>query len=157
VFIDYQNAYRGAREAFGESAARHIVGQFDPLKTARQIFQRHPSYAGARLRRLDRVQTYRGMASSADSPERYASARSQVNCCRRVATTDAPRLDVHTRPLDYRTGKPRENGIDVLLASDLAFGAAVPEPVQIREGKSLAEVVDRVADVEDQTSVVAAV
>lgn len=124
VFIDYQNAYRGAREAFGESDAHHIVGQFNPLKLARLIQKRHPSYPGARLRRLVRVQIYRGMPSSTKSPIGYASARKQVNRWRSAASTDAPRLDVHTRPLDYRTGKPREKGIDVLLALDLAFGAA---------------------------------
>ena len=35
VFIDYQNAYRGAREAFGESDAHHIVGQFEVYLTLR--------------------------------------------------------------------------------------------------------------------------
>ena len=33
LFIDYQNAYRGARQAFGEDDDHHVVGQFDPLSS----------------------------------------------------------------------------------------------------------------------------
>lgn len=124
VFIDYQNAYRGARQAFGESDDHHVVGQFDPLKLAKLIQKRHPSYPGALLRQLVRVQIYRGMPSSTKSPEGYASARKQVSRWSRAGSPDGLRLDVRTRPLDYRTGQPREKGIDVLLALDLAFGAA---------------------------------
>ena len=36
-------------------------------------------------------------------------------------------MTVRTWPLDYRTGRPREKGIDVLLAFALAFGAANAE------------------------------
>ena len=124
LFIDYQNAYRGARQAFGEDGDHHVVGQFDPLKLAKLIEQRHPSYPGARLRKLVQVQIYRGMPSSTKSPKGYAAARKQVSRWRSAASTSEPRLEVCTRPLDYRTGTPREKGIDVVLALDLAFGAA---------------------------------
>ena len=124
VFIDYQNAYRGARQAFGEADDHYVVGQFDPFKLAKLIAQRHPSYAGARLRKLAQVWIYRGMPSSTKSPEGYAAARKQVSRWRRASSTGGPRLEVCTRQLDYRTGQPREKGIDVVLALDLAFGAA---------------------------------
>ena len=124
VFIDYQNAYRGARQAFGREDDHYVVGQFDPLKLAKLIEQRHPSYPGASLRKLVQVSIYRGMPSSTRSPEGYAAARRQVSCWGSSTSTGGPRLEVCTRQLDYRTGKPREKGIDVVLALDLAFGAA---------------------------------
>lgn len=124
VFIDYQNAYRGARQAFGREDDHYIVGQFDPLKLAKLIAQRHPSYRGATLRRLVQVRIYRGMPSSTKSSEGYAAARKQVSRWRSASSTGGLRLEVCTRQLDYRTGKPREKGIDVVLALDLAFGAA---------------------------------
>ena len=124
VFIDYQNAYRGARQAFGEGDDHYVVGQFDPLKLARLIEQRHPSYPGARLRKLVQVRTYRGMPSSTNSPEGYAAARRQVSRWRRSGGASGLSAEVCTRQLDYRTGQAREKGIDVLLALDLAFGAA---------------------------------
>ena len=127
VFVDYQNAYRGARQAFSDGDDHYVIGQFDPLKLARLIQQRHPSYPGARLRKLVQVWIYRGMPSSTKSPEGYAAARKQVSRWRRAECGGGPRLEVCTRQLDYRTGKPREKGIDVVLALDLAFGAANDE------------------------------
>ena len=125
VFIDYQNAYRGARQAFGVGDHdHHVVGQFDPMKLAKLIETLHPRYSGARLRKLVQVLIYRGMPGSSQSPDGYAAARKQVNRWRRAGSTDGPRLEVCTRPLDYRTGRPREKGIDVVLALDLAFDAA---------------------------------
>lgn len=123
VFIDYQNAYRGARQAFGGDDDHYIVGQFDPLKLARVIEQRQPNYPGARPRKLVQVWTYRGLPSSTRDPKGYAAARRQANRWRTAAAAGC-RVEVCARPLDYRTGLPREKGIDVVLALDLAFGAA---------------------------------
>lgn len=123
VFIDYQNAYRGARQAFGVDDDHYVVGQFDPYKLAKLIGARHPNYPGAKLRRLVQVQMYSGMPSSTKNPKGYAAARKQINRWR-ASGASKPRLEVCTRPLDYRTGRPREKGIDVMLALDLAFGAA---------------------------------
>lgn len=75
------------------------------------------AYPGARLRKLAQVWIYRGMPSSTKSPEGYAAARKQVSRWRRAESGGEPRLQVCTRQLDYRTGKPREKGIDVLLAA----------------------------------------
>ena len=125
VFIDYQNAYRGARQALGATDTdNHVVGQFDPIQLARLIASRHPNYKGSRLRKLVHVGIYRGMPSSSQSPTGYSAARKQCARWQRSVGTDQPRVEVCTRPLDYRTGKPREKGIDVVLALDLAFGAA---------------------------------
>lgn len=126
LFIDYQNAYRGAREAFGEEHDHHVVGQFDPMRLAKLIQTGQPRYPGARPRKLVSVDIYRGMPSSGKDRNGYASARRQVSRWNSLAA-NGTRLDVHTRTLDYRMGKPREKGIDVLLALDLAFGAAAKD------------------------------
>ena len=128
VFIDYQNAYMGARQAFGVGQGDpHVVGQFDPLELARLIARRHPNHAGAKLRQLVRVSIYRGLPDASKSPTGYAAARRQVARWQSYGAGSGVRLDVRTRPLDYRLGKPREKGVDVLLALDLAFGAASSE------------------------------
>ena len=125
VFIDYQNAYMGARQALGVGPEDpHMVGQFDPLKLARLIAQRHPSYKGANLRQLAQVSIYRGLPGSGNDPVGYGATRKQVSQWRSSSTGGSPRLDIHLRPLDYSLERPREKGIDVLLALDLAFGAA---------------------------------
>lgn len=125
VFIDYQNAYRGARQAFGTNDDDpHVVGQFDPLKLSKLIAARHPSYPGAKLRRLVQAWVYRGMPSSSKSSVGYGAARRQVNRWQNMSSGGEFQLRVCTRPLDYRTGHPREKGIDVQIALDLAFGAA---------------------------------
>lgn len=125
VFIDYQNAYRGARQAFGvNNAGPGVVGQFDPLKLSELIAARRPSYPGAKLRRLAQAWVYRGMPGSFQSSVGYRAARRQVSRWLSASSGDGLQLKVRTRPLDYRTGRPREKGIDVLLALDLAFGAA---------------------------------
>ena len=125
VFIDYQNAYMGARQAFGTGPDDpHVVGQFNPLELARLVVRRQPNYSGAKLRRLSQVSIYRGLPGASQNPTGYAAARRQVARWQSYGSGGGHRLEVQTRPLDYRLGKPREKGIDVLLALDLAFGAA---------------------------------
>ena len=125
VFIDYQNAYCGARQAFGVNGSdHHVVGQFDPIKLSRLIAARQPNYPGATLRRLVQAWVYRGMPSSTKSPTGHRAAYRQVSRWRSVSSDSGLQMKICTRPLDYRTGRPREKGIDVQLALDLAFGAA---------------------------------
>lgn len=125
VFIDHQNVYRGARDALGATDNdHHVVGQYDPFRLANLITERHPSYKGASLRRLVQVNIYSGLPGSHQNPKGYAAARKQFSRWGRAGGKNGPKIEVCTRPLDYRTGRPREKGIDVLLALDLAFGAA---------------------------------
>ena len=101
----------------------YVVGQFDPYKLAKLIGARHPSYSGAKLRKLVQVQVYSGIPSPTKNPRGHSAAKKQISRWR-ASGAHKPRLEVCTRPLDYRTGRPREKGIDVMLALDLAFGAA---------------------------------
>lgn len=121
VFIDYQNCYKGARR--GQRAVDgddHTIGQVDPLKMGKLIAARHPSYPGAKLRKLETVRVYRGVPSNNHDPVGYAAARKEISRWLK----HRPLLHTTTRTLAYRNGKASEKGIDVLLALDLAFGAA---------------------------------
>jgi len=126
LFIDYQNAYKGARTALGVGDEdSHIHGQFDPVELARLLARRQPSYHGARLRQITQVSIYRGLPGASHDSVGYGATRRQIAKWRASCPTGTtPQLDIHLRPLDYSLGSPREKGIDVLLALDLAFGAA---------------------------------
>ncbi|MYI55867.1 MAG: NYN domain-containing protein [Acidimicrobiia bacterium] len=127
VFIDYQNSYMGAREAFGfTDSPSHVDGQFHPLALARLIAARHPSYSGAQLRRLAHVAIYRGLPSSERDPKGYGATRKQIAAWRRNFTAVSPgsvTSHIGCRPFSYQGGRAREKGIDVQIALDLAFGA----------------------------------
>ncbi len=115
----------GARQASGvEPGASHMAGQFDPLRLAWLIAQRHPNSGGTNPRQLVQVSIYRGLPSSSVDPVGYGAVRRQVARWRSSSADGGPQLDINLRPLDYSLGRPREKGIDVLLALDLAFGAA---------------------------------
>jgi len=60
VFLDYQNVYNGAREAFDLRGHPSRHGQIDPLKLAELIVARHPEEA-----HLAGVHLYRGRPDSA--------------------------------------------------------------------------------------------
>ena len=122
LFIDHQNAYKAALEAFGAEALSP-AGQFDPIKVARLIAQKHPSYVDSRLRTLAQVSVYSGVPSSNRNPIGNAAALSQFARWKTMAGDQGVNLHVETRPLDYRTGAPREKGIDVKLALDILKAA----------------------------------
>ena len=125
VFIDYQNAYRGARQGFGSGPSDpHVVGQFDPFKLAELIATRQPPDPNAKPRELVHVSVYRGLPGARQSPTGHKATQNQIARWNRTPIPPGLQAEVYTRPLDYRTGEPREKGIDVVLALDLAFGAA---------------------------------
>lgn len=110
VFIDWQNCYRSAREAFGFSGPG-IPGNVRPLPLARYLVGR--SAPGASLTRL---RIYTGRASQRRDPRTYAANRRQFQAW----SSSAPNtVEVIARTLDYSLGRPREKGVDVALAIDL--------------------------------------
>lgn len=113
VFIDYQNAYRGARAAFFDHEKDpHWCGQIDPLKLGELLSSR-----GNTPRELHEVRVYRGLPSAKSDPAGYAAARAQMS-----KWVLDPRVKVLTRPLRYRTVdgvlQVVEKGVDVQLAVD---------------------------------------
>ena len=115
--IDYQNAFHGARAAFGLQHEGHTAGQIDPLRLARHVTE--AGFAVDPTRTLVSVRVYRGEPSSKFPPG------GQAACQRQVAAWDASRLVTPVvRPLKYYAdGTVREKGIDVLIALDIAEGA----------------------------------
>lgn len=118
LFIDYQNVYKRAREAFGLDAEPHFVGQINPLKVGRLIAARSKEPA-----RLSSVHVYRGEPNGHHDPRAYAACRRQAEAWRRLD----PCVCVETRPLryprDFPTSPAREKGIDVKIAIDYVHAA----------------------------------
>ncbi|MGZ4669399.1 MAG: hypothetical protein ACXVX3_12835, partial [Blastococcus sp.] len=121
VFIDYQNAYRGARRAFHDHQIDpHFFGQFNPVGLAQVLI------AGANDdRELAGVRLYRGLPSATRDPKGNAAAQRQITIWRR-----SPLVTVVTHPIRYPEGwpeeslpgeSPQEKGIDVALALDFAI------------------------------------
>lgn len=113
LFIDYQNAYRRGRDAFGLANSAHVEGQVSPVRLGQRLVDRYPEGE----RQLTGVQVYRGIPSASRDPRAYATARRQMSAWARD-----PRVTVVPRPLQYPGNWPkereREKGIDVSLAVD---------------------------------------
>jgi len=120
VFLDYQNCYRGAREAFGMENLAHWEGQFDPVRLGNILALRQPGQPTGE-RKLCGVRLYRGQPSSSKDPKGYAANRRQTQ------TWEDRGCVVINRPLRYPGAWPRvregEKGIDVQLAIDFVTHA----------------------------------
>jgi hypothetical protein len=75
VFLDYQNVYNGAREAFELRDRPSRYGQIDPLLLAQLIVARHPEEG-----HLAAVRVYRGRPHSARQPKRAGRNRRPAEC-----------------------------------------------------------------------------
>jgi uncharacterized LabA/DUF88 family protein len=110
VFVDYQNMYRGAREAFGWTDESGHIGNFRPHSLGRALTR-------ADDRQLVGVRVYSGVPS----PQRDRRGHGIMQ--RRIATWvgDEPAIvQVFPRSLSYPPSEGREKGVDVELAIDLA-------------------------------------
>lgn len=111
VFVDYQNLYKGARDAFGYKAigrAGHY-GNFRPYSLGRVLVR-----GGNRT--LEQVRVYTGIPT----PQRDRKGNAIMQ--RRLATwvSDNPQVvEVFPRPLKYPPPEGREKGVDVELAIDV--------------------------------------
>jgi uncharacterized LabA/DUF88 family protein len=113
VFVDWQNCYRTARDAFG-FAGSGIDGQVYPYMLARALAKTRVTGQGEGV--LKCVRIYSGRASQKRDPKTYAANRRQFQ---RWESSSPGEVVVVTRTLDYTLGRPREKGIDVQLAIDL--------------------------------------
>lgn len=76
VFVDHQNVYMRAREAFADRSAEHVVGQIHPLRLGIVLTDR-----GRRIdptRQLEVVRVFRGEPSPKHSPGGQAACQRQV-------------------------------------------------------------------------------
>lgn len=119
VFIDWQNAYKAAREAFGLREHPNERGNFSPFRLARILAAGNGRGDAAHL---VRVEVHRGLPSSSRDPVGYGANRRQAAAwVREGGPVVVPRL----RPLRYpppyaRDRTPVEKGIDVQLALAVA-------------------------------------
>lgn len=120
VFLDWQNVYNHAREAFDGQHAEHMKGQVNPLDLALTLAERGPKGIE---RELTSVRIYRGTPDQRHDSKGYAACRRQTS-----AWTKDERVTLITRTLRYPNGyqhgltsrsQVREKGIDVCLALDL--------------------------------------
>lgn len=126
VFLDWQNVYRGAREAFCGYGAPHWEGQVHPMALGQVIAADSPFD-----RQLRQVRIYRGQPDATRDPRGYAANARQVAAWRK-----SPLVKVTMRTLRYPYGwpnshqpgeKPQEKGIDVALAIDFVSMAIAGE------------------------------
>jgi len=111
VFIDWQNTYKSAREAFGWWDYPNEYGNYSPLAAARLFTRGNGRLEGGRL---VRVNVHRGLPSQKFDKRGYAANRKQAAAW----MAEDPELVVpRLRPLRYsREEPPREKGVDVELA-----------------------------------------
>lgn len=119
LFIDYQNAYRGAREAFHRPGDPSRLGQLDPAKLGALLV------AQGHNRVLAEIRVYWGRPEGALDPVGYRANLRQTTAWESTGVT------VITRPLRYPRGWPEvpamEKGIDVALAVDFVAMALLGE------------------------------
>lgn len=115
VFIDWQNAYKTAREAFGLITMPNEHGNFSPYRLARLLAAGNER--GKSGGELVRVEIHRGRPSQRHDPTGYAANR------RQAAAWEAEKRGVvipKLRPLRYPRNYPAEpaveKGVDVQLA-----------------------------------------
>ena len=119
LFIDNQNTYKCAREAFHDpNAALSHYGQFKPLQLAQRIIGKDQPPGD---RELAKVRVYAGRPSQERDPQGYRASRRQIAAWERAGNLVFPRTLKY--PPGYPAEKPREKGVDVQLAIDFVAGA----------------------------------
>jgi NYN domain len=120
VFIDAQNVYKGARDAFGVRNAEgkiqelSIFGQIHPMKLGQLICHRPPP---GHTRSLTEVRVYTGRPDSTKDPKGYGANLAQCSAWEKAGVNVTWRTLRY--PRDWPTVKPEEKGIDVALAIDV--------------------------------------
>lgn len=115
VFLDWQNLYKGARDAFHDRQAPSRLGMVDPLRLARRLVE----LSSGRGRELAGVRVYRGQPDPTRDPMGYTANRRQQTAWERAGIT------VIQGPLRYPKAWPaekaQEKGVDVALAVDFVM------------------------------------
>jgi uncharacterized LabA/DUF88 family protein len=123
IFVDYQNVYRRARDAFHDHRTDPFwIGQVNPVSLGNLIVR----LSGESNRSLQQVRMYRGMPNASKDQTGYAAARRQIADWERsplVHVTSPP----FRYPADYPSTRPQEKGIDVQIAVDFVMMAVRDE------------------------------
>ncbi|MBI3097942.1 MAG: NYN domain-containing protein [Planctomycetes bacterium] len=123
LYIDYQNCYEGARNAFFDKIAPSVLGQFDPLKLGSLIAARlpQPRYAPQDPRTLIEVRVYIGRPDPRRQPKTHAAHMRQCARWEKAGIRVAPRMLRY--PRDWPKTRAQQKGVDVGLAIDFIAGA----------------------------------
>lgn len=109
LFIDWQNVYKSARDAFFLPQDSGVYGQINPIELGNLICLRKATENVT----LKQIRIYSGQPAVEDR-KTYAAHTKQFNRWRKE-----PQVNIITRPLRYPTNsKPQEKGVDVALAVD---------------------------------------
>lgn len=115
VYIDWQNAYKTAREAFGMQNMPNEHGNFSPYRLAQILAAGNGR--GVTGCELVRVEIHRGLPSQQHDQTGYAANRRQSAAWmaenRQIVI---PRLRTLRYPRGFPTERPVEKGVDVQLA-----------------------------------------
>jgi hypothetical protein len=114
VFVDWQNAYKTAREAFGLQDMPNERGNFSPLRLSKILAAGNDR---GKLGQLVCIEIFRGLPSSKHDPTGYAANRRQAAAWK---AEGGDLIAPHMRPLRYPRNFPEEpaveKGVDVQLA-----------------------------------------
>lgn len=125
LFIDAQNVYQDAREAFFQKNDHHINGQFDPAALGELICKRTPYGEDKQPRELKQVRVYTGSPDPRKDPKTSAAHTRQCTAWKKKG------IFLCTRPLRYPPGYPekpsQQKGVDVALAIDFVILAVEGE------------------------------
>lgn len=127
VFVDYQNLYHGAREAFGNPERDPpTMGHLRPQRLGLLLEQLGESVDSNR--ELCSVTVYRGQPGPKDHKNLRSAFDRQVAAWRSLPTIAVKTRPLRYRPVEWAHGRPsrwrgEEKGIDVQIALDIAIGA----------------------------------
>lgn len=113
VFIDWQNVYKTAREAFGMEDMPSEHGNFSPFKLARLLALGN---GRAKTGELVCVEIHRGLPSQKHDPTGYAANRRQAAAWRKESSLVVPKMRSLRYPFNFPAEQPVEKGVDVALA-----------------------------------------
>ena len=114
LFIDAQNAYRGARESFFRNDGPSVNGQFGPAKLGELIESR--GGPNGPVSALSDVWAYTGRPDTEKQPRTYAAHMKQ---CAKWQSDGVTVIHRQLRyPSDWPAQKAEEKGIDTALAVD---------------------------------------
>ena len=155
VFIDWQNAYKSARAAFGWEAYPNEHGNFSPFQLARMLASRNQR--GVRGV-VSRVEIHRGLPSpSKDQRGHSACRRQSAAWMKENEEVVIPRLRPLWYPRDWPNTEEREKGVDVQLALGLlecaVFDQLCDVAVLFTNDSDLLPVVERVARLRGETAI----
>lgn len=114
LFIDAQNMYKSARDAFfDKNIDHHTKGQYDPIKLGQIVCER----SEAVKKTISSVRLYTGRPDADKDPKTYSSHMKQCSKWEKLGVTVIHRTLRY--PFDWPTRKPQEKGVDVALAVDI--------------------------------------